>query len=86
MGWERIHDGIPAEKFQEPSRSISSGRDEHEPGEEAGKSAKAHSQQEIKGKERRNVWVWERVGKWDFEEKQTKLRQEKTLKNNFFLD
>lgn len=51
MGWERIRDGIPGEKFQEPASSISSGGDEHEPEEEAGKSAKAHSQQEIKGKE-----------------------------------
>lgn len=52
MVWERINDGFPGEKFQEPSSSISSGRDEHEPEEEAVKSAKAHSQQERKGKER----------------------------------
>lgn len=43
MGLERIHDGFPGEKLQEPISSISSGRDEREPKEEAGKSAKAHS-------------------------------------------
>lgn len=48
MGWERIHDGFPGEKFQEQTSSISSGRDE--PEEEAGKSATAHSQEETKGK------------------------------------
>lgn len=42
--WVGIHDGFPGEKFQEPTSSISSRRDEHEPEEEAGKSAKAHSQ------------------------------------------
>lgn len=62
MGWERIPDGFPGEKFQEPTSSISSGRDENEPEEEAGKSATAHSQQEIKGKEE---CLWERVRKRD---------------------
>lgn len=62
MGWKRIPDGFPGEKFLEPMSSISSGRDENELEGEAGKSATAHSQQEIKGKEE---WLWERVGKWD---------------------